>query len=272
MAEKTKSNNEKEETREKFKILVNEPSPFVATTATKLMSSSSVCELINCLFKPVFSDFIGSSIQVNSNGAAAQVMANIPVYPNPEGIVPDVPLNAFYATLYFADRGSNAAGVKTLRNITEASKETGKLSIGQRYMQMNKSALLTKTYEISDETKEAIEEFMYVNPYTGIGKGFWDQHIIEYGESVGTPWNPKVTANVKITGLNINAIIAKIFGEQNEEGEKYNYLITPNIPASDMPINKNVIFQISRMEMAEFNQFVNSIFNGSVASSYTPAR
>ena len=92
------------ENKEKLRISLATPMPFEAVTKSKFMKPSDLCKLANNLFKSVFVDYVGCGININTQASNAGIVQ----FASADGLVNDVPQNAYYLTLYFQDLGVTA--------------------------------------------------------------------------------------------------------------------------------------------------------------------
>ena len=265
--------NQQEQKREPVRINVVEPCEFDSLTESMFITSTDLCKMINGLFAGLFADFIGSSIQCNT--AAVGNMNGVQVYPNPDGILNDIPLNAYYVNLIFKDRGNEIkkGEVKTmisLNNNTNNGASTG-ISLKERYARLNGILMSSRNYKISDETKEAVEEFMIVPRNIKFNDKFWNNRVIEYTEGIAVGmYDNKFVSHCKIIGLSLEKLIAKIYGAKDENGNSVEYLVTPCVlPHLGLQNGTGIsMFQVSRMDTKNFKTLISSLCGGSYATNY----
>lgn len=252
---------------EPTRIKVNGVRTFEPITQTMIIETNEMCNLINSLFAPVFHDYVGSAIMFNSAGAAG-IAAGMPVYPNPDGVITDIPLNQHYATIIFKDLGSLADGessIKNLKNINDVKADSS--SLRSRYMAFASVANRSKNYELTLDTKEALEEFMLRPRYAPVNKDFWNRRVLEYAEPVQGIYDNKMISHVRVIGLSLDALVSKIFGTKDDEGNRVEYLVTPcTIPQTAVQ-NPNTLFQISRLDTTNFTKLTGIMYGGSPLSS-----
>ena len=142
-------------------IDVQEPMEFRSTTESMFVDSTELCTIINGLFSGIFGDYAGCSIHLNSQRAAGEV-GGVPVYPNPDGVVDGVPLNAHYVSLIFKDRGEMPKGAdgkplmhKNLIALRSDNKKDNS-SIASRYFNYIGSYTKNRNYDVSEETKASL--------------------------------------------------------------------------------------------------------------------
>ena len=278
MADNNYNNNNSQATEEKkksFKIRVKDPIDFEATTQTMFVESNELCKTINSLFAPIFKDYVGCVIQMNSAGANGN-FNGIQMMPNPDGVIADVPLNAYYVTLIFKDRGDASSNeIKNLRNLHDIKGANNNApQLANRYMAYAGSAARSRNYDVTDETKEALEDFMWKSYNQKLGKGFWDKHIVEYAEYMSAGlYDQKPISHVKIMGLSLDRLVSAIYGMKDDEGNDVEYMVTPTNVPPVLNVQTNLIFQINRLSVKNFKELTSKLYSGTpLASTFVPYR
>lgn len=253
------------EKREPTKIIVNGVRDFTPITQTMIIETNEMCSLINSLFAQVFHDYVGSAIMLNSAGAAG-VAVGMPVYPNPDGVISDIPLNQYYVTIIFKDRGNAPEGsIKNLKNLHEPTNDN---SLRGKYLAFAGAANRSKNYEITQDTKEALEEFMMRPRFANLNKDFWNRRVLEYAEPISQGvYDTKYVSHVRVIGLSLDALVAKIFGTKDEDGNRVEYLVTPCVVPQTAVQNSNTLFQVSRLDTNNFTKLTGMMYGGSPLSS-----
>lgn len=199
---------------------------FEGDMKTNIVSSIEMAEIVSSLFAPAFSDYYGCNVRIN-DGRANPVIAN------------SMPLGAIYVDLFFKDQGKAAEG--TWKNINlRGSNDEGKSDLGSRFARVNGTINTGRVYEVTKETYEALEEFTFNG-----GRVRWNEHTQE----IVTPMTAygKEEVVVCISGLSLNKIITKIYGEKTEEG-RYEYIANPS---TIIPNKANeFIMQVSQLDLA----------------------
>lgn len=265
--------NEQNTQREPLRINVVKERKFDSLTESLFCSSTDICKMINGLFAGLFPDYVGCSIQCNTNVTGN--VNGIPVYPNPDGVLNELPLNSYYVNIIFKDRGNSAlrdGEVKTmipLHQVNGNNNSGG--SLKDRYVRFNGIMMSSKNYKISDETKEAIEEFMIIPNGIKLNDKFWNSRTIEYTEGVSVGlYDNKYVSHCRIVGLSLEKLISKIYGSKDENGNSVEYLVTPCVlPHLGFQNGSGIsMFQISRMDTKNFKKLISTLCGGSYASSY----
>ena len=228
---------------EKTTIGVAEHVAFEGDMKTNLVSTIEMGEIVSSLFKPAFTDFYGCNIRVNTGNN--NYTGTLP------GAISTVPTGAIYVDLYFKDLGRSATGaVKTLspfgqpvKKTTENGEEKKGNNLAERFQRVNASnnaAAPGHVYEVSEETYEALEEFMFVrNPR-------WREHTQEISVNMGMIGS-KEEVVVCISGLSLDKILTAIYGSKTKEGE-FEYSAVPStiIPGH----NNEFIMQVTQLNLA----------------------
>ena len=192
----------------KAKINVNEHAPFGGNMKCNLMSRMEMAEIVSSLFGGVFRDYAGCKIRIN-DGRGLPAVVNT--------IAP----GALYVDLYFKDQSADTSSDKIATLSIAGKKKDGddKASLSERYTRVM-GTIPGRMYVVSKETYECLEEFMFNGPRTQ-----WNNHTQE----ITTQMNPysKDEVLVTISGLDLNKIIAKIYGTKTEEG-RYEYMAAPS--------------------------------------------
>lgn len=225
---------------EKTTIDVAEHVAFEGDMKTNLVSTIEMCEIVSSLFKPAFTDFYGCNIRANTGNN--NYVGTLP------GAISTVPVGSIYVDLYFKDLGRSSTGaLKTLslfgQNVAKKDDEKKGNNLAKRFEQVNASnnaAADGHVYDVSKETYEALEEFMFVrNPR-------WREHTKEMSVSMGMIGS-KEEVVVCISGLSLDKILTKIYGSKTKEGE-FEYSAVPStiIPGQ----NNEFIMQVTQLNLA----------------------
>lgn len=214
--------------QETWKIVLTEPKKFEGDMKTNIISSIEMADIISSLFSSVFNDYYGCNVRVN-DGHASPVVTN------------SLPYGAIYVDLYFKDQ---PAQENLLKNIEPYAKDAeGKPkdpnSLGARFTRMNGSISTGRVYSVSKETYEALAEFMPTGPFR------WNEHTQEISTPMGVYSKEEVV--VCISGLDLNKIITKIYGDRTDE-TTYEYIATPStiIPSR----TSEFIMQVTQLDIA----------------------
>ena len=219
---------------EKTAIVVAEHTAFEGDMKTNLVSSIEMAEIVSSLFSPAFADYYGCNIRINDGS-------------NPVALA-TVPNGAIYVDIYFKDRGRNTGkSIKNLELRGQVKKDNEEKKDGNnlaaRFMAVNATnngANNGRVYDVTKDTYEALDEFMFARNVR------WIDHTQEISANMGVIGS-KEEAVVCITGLSLDKILTKIYGNKTEEGE-FEYVATPStmIPGR----NKEFIMQVCQLNLA----------------------
>ena len=190
----------------KAKINLNEHAPFGGNMKCNLMSSMEMAEIVSSLFGGVFRDYAGCKIRINDGRGLPAVVNTIPA-------------GALYVDLYFKDQSADKSDKIATLSVHGKKDDDKKTSLSERYTRVM-GTIPGRMYDVSKETYECLEEFMFNGPRTQ-----WLNHTQE----ITTQMNPysKDEVLLTISGLDLNKVIAKIYGTKTEEG-RYEYMATPS--------------------------------------------
>lgn len=218
-----KTNNEKVE---KATINVVEHAKFEGDMKTNIISSIDMADIISSFFAPAFSDYYGCNVRIN-DGRANPVIAN------------SMPFGAIYVDLFFKDQGKAAEG--TWKNIVPRGQATeGGTDLGSRFLRVNGSANTGRAYEVTKETYEALEEFTFNG-----ARARWNEHTQEITTPMSAYGKDEVV--VCISGLSLNKIITKIYGDITEEA-RYEYIAYPSTIIPNK--TQEFIMQVCQLDLA----------------------
>lgn len=234
------SNNIKSKGTEKkdFRIEVLEHLAFEGDMKANITSTVDMAETISSLFAGLFSDYYGCKIRVNDGSATPCVATSMAP-------------GALYVDLYFKDRGAAVDG--SIKNIlpkgAKLDGEDEKVDLGSRFFKVS-GENNGRHYNVTPKTYEALEEFMVTGKKTR-----WAEHTQEIPNNMAVYGN-KEEAVVCITGLDLNKIISKIYGEKTEDGI-YEYIALPStvIPGK---LQEFIMF-IVQLDLASVRKLQNSL-------------
>ena len=218
------------EKNEKANIRLLEHAEFEGDMKTNIISSIDMAEIVGSLFAPAFSDYYGCNVRVN-DGRANPIIAN------------SMPIGAIYVDLFFKDRGDVKDGKwknLELRNKIANDAESGKPSLGDRFHRLNGQLNNGRAYNVTKETYEALDKFTF-NP----GRTRWAEHTQEITSPMSIYGKDEIV--VCISGLSLNKIITEIYGGEDENDNKYEYMATPStiIPST----TQEFIMQVCQLDL-----------------------
>lgn len=186
--------NKAEEKKEPIRINVEEHLKFSPNTECKFINTIELEQIVDGVFGPVFRDYIGCKISLNAGS-----LTN-----------PNIPLNELYVTIYLAERKNDAPMTNVVRRINKGHSKFESL------MKMSGSDA-GRMYEVTPETYEALDEFRFF-PAQKVNANFWAAMTTEMTYTLGytASYNQEIVACV--TGLSLDAILNKAYGNRTEEG------------------------------------------------------
>lgn len=218
--------------KEKANISVVDHLEFKGDLKSSIISSIEMAEIVSAFFAPAFSDYYGCNIRVN-DGHINPAIAN------------SVPLGAIYVDLYFKDQGKNDKGGWKNLELNSNKNESG-TDLSTRFFRVNNQANKSRAYKVTDETYEALEEFMFIGNHFKIN---WNLHTQEIQSPMSVYGKEEIV--VCISGISLEKIISKIYGTVTDDA-RYEYKV---LPETIIP-NKNgefimMVFQLDNNAVRE---------------------
>lgn len=244
--------NEKKNDKASFEL--EEHFAFEGDMKTNLLSSAEMSNKINAMFGAVFSDFVGCRVRINT-GASTPGVSPI--------VLETIPVGSIYVDLYFKDNGpckdDRFKSIK-LRGAANSNKgNDNEESRSKQYFAVAARIAPTATgriYDVTKETYDILEEFMN---YRNIRWAAYTQEIAEPMNVYGG----KEEAVVCITALNLDKILAKMYGDKTENGRvEYMAIPTTPIPTS----SGEFILQVSQLNTAVVNKLQSELGIGTAAA------
>ena len=264
---------------EKLRVSLETPLPFDAVTKSKFMSPADLCKLANNLFKSVFVDYVGCGININTPASNAGVVQ----FASVDGLVNDVPQNAYYLNLFFQDLGVTAdpdsGQYNALSRLHGNSKVTnGGLSAA--FDSFTETRSNPHQYALTAEAKELLEDFVFTVPYQQkLPKEFWARHVFEFQQNNGYFSMNKPSIHVGVRGIDINKVINHIYAKLvdgvfvDDQGDPVEYQTMFYVPPTFGRAGSDLIVKIDQLDRNTFRNFVDGMYSGSIMSnSYIPAR
>ena len=277
-AQVNQTQGEEEIIQDKCKLNVS-PIQFTSTVDGQLIPSVQLEEVINATFRPVFRDYVGCNIVYTT--------VNLPV-PNavgPNGFVAynqNKPMGfttipRFEVNLYFqtgANAGRCAEGA--ISNVRPFASKAAS-SMAARIEAINKRSILGKNLTLTDDTKDMLDEF-FLAPYrenatvvdptdpdrkrkihANVPK--WDKGLIYEVTDGGTVMGNFNTLYLKVTNLDLIAILKKIYGSKNELGHQVDYEVRGIKPISysPNPAESTLLLMINRLDCSNVAELSRSL-------------
>ena len=201
------------ETKKPLQLEITTPERFDKLAATTLTTTQKLAKRINKLFSSAFLDYHGSVVYCTAgNGNVA-------------------PYQQFMVELHFkpVPVGNVSAGedrVRAFKPIEEVKGDDIVASLKNIYGSMRTSA----RFQLTEDAAQILSEFMLpglnIDPWK---PSSYDQVKGEYQDNVMYGQSPIM---VKITGLDLVALIRKIYGFKNESGQRVDYGVIPYGPVT----------------------------------------
>lgn len=215
--------------RPKRGYLEVQPLPFDSTIQTKAITTVELCYSINKLFNSICQDYDGSIIVMNQFGNLELV-------------------------LYFSDKGepTDSSKFKNLINTSVVKKTDSALDRLKRVSTRN----FSRTFELTDDTKDLLEEFMNIRPNQKVN---WANrnNVTEVSQQTSYS-NAANKISVKVTGLDLQKILRKIYGSKIN-GNKVDYQLTVVTPIGQMVGSyANYLMTLSRLDCSKLEELCTS--------------
>lgn len=209
---------------------------FPGDMKTAILTSIDMANIISNMFAGVMPDYYGCRVRVN--------YGNVPVVNN------TMPGGALYVDLFFKDQCTEEDKKNIIPRNSQSNNNRGDLAA--RFARVN-GANNGRVYTVTKQTYEMLEEFMRTGPRTR-----WMDHTFESASPMGPYGKDEVV--VCITGLDLDRIITKIYGNK-DQNSRYEYQAKA---ASILP-NKNneFIMTVTKLDLSAVRDLQESlgIFN-----------
>lgn len=279
MAKEEKTTTATQEDHVPASINVPSPKAFLSTTESKLMTTMEVMEHINSLLRPVLREYVGCSIMMNNAIMGGPIEPSMVRSLTPEGFMLDVPAQALYVNLYFRPNASEDSGIVNLVDVAERARqkstEKKKAADNGDYKTLDLGRIDTvfggksvqAHYDLTDDTKEALSEFVFFPK-----NAHWERHVHETYEAV--PYGTSI-ASVRVSGLSLERILAKIYGTKDVDGNQYQYAVAVSNLINDRASGVNgFLLSITRADADQIRELgIRLGMLGKVsAQGYVPCR
>lgn len=164
---------------------------FDGVLKTKLTTTTDLAKTLNKIFKPVFSDYVGSLILPNQMGG-------------------------FDTVVYFKDSGIKDERAKAIQHLVQQA-NNGQLTMSERIQNIN-TRYRNKTYDLTRDCKDVFKEFM-ITERNNNKKINWNRYVVEKTE----PNYNGYSVYVQLNGIDIMKIIRKLYGGTSKDGKRIDY-------------------------------------------------
>ena len=188
------------------KRLKIEPVPleFPALINTLATDTNSMASIINSLFRPVFSQYKGSKIEVVQN-------------------------RQLQCSIFFVDKAPEEGKYKAIQSIINKDND----STENRIFAMNQFNSFKsgnrKMYKLTDDAKELLYDFIPSNFFNRDGKVNWG-NVVREGTYQTVPFQQEIYVQVAV---DLYKVLKAIYGSKSEDGGHWNYLLNVNYPINN---------------------------------------
>ncbi len=206
------------ETKKPLQLEITQPEAFDELAATSLTTTQRLAKRINKLFSSAFLDYHGSVVYCTAgNGNVA-------------------PNQQFMVELHFKPVavGSVSAGEDRVRAFKPIEETNAGDDIVAGLKNIYGSMRTSQRFQLTEDAAQILSEFMLPGVNNGLNIDPWkpssyDRVKGEYQDNVMYGQSPVM---VKITGLDLIALIRKIYGYKNNAGKRVDYGVLPYGPVT----------------------------------------
>lgn len=218
--------NNTTETKKPLQLEITTPEKFDKLAATTLETTQRLAKRINKLFSSAFVDYHGSVVYCTAgNGNVA-------------------PNQQFMVELHFKPVAAGSIHpsedrVRAFKPIAETSAGTEDIVAGIKNIYGNLRT--SSKFELTSEGAQILSEFVLPGVDNGKNVDPWKPSSFNTikAEYVDTPQYGQSPIMVKVCGLDLIRLIAKIYGRKNEAGKKVEYGVIPYGPVT--PLNNQMV-------------------------------
>lgn len=235
---KAAAETEAAETQETGKRIKIEPVPIKFNALVDILynDTTGLAAIVNSLFRPVFSQYKGSKIEVVQN---RQLLCSI----------------------FFVDKAPEEGKYKAIQSIIDKDNNSSENRIFAMNQFYNIKSGNRKWYKLTKEAKELLTDFIPNQFFDGNGKVRWDNAIREGSYQIA-PFQQEVYMQVAI---DIYKVLRAVYGNEAPDGGQWNYQVNIGFPVN--PVNTMVGQQIAN-KWQVFIMRVNSKDVDALASQY----
>lgn len=229
------------DTSQKKTITLAEPIDFPSQIETQMMTTYDLSKLMNTFFGNAVADYEGCICTIDQMSGKLNV------------------------ELYFREKQSNDPDKTiTVKRVTEAIGAYGAhRAINPAQMIQNISNIMSsnsRLYTLTDDAKEYLYDFIVKDPKVPFEKINWNQYYVEQHDQM---YNMQ-TVYVKVTGIDVNAILKTIFGNRRKVADdKYSYFDYSIAVVRPVGVgytnNQNFLITIQRFDQHEVEKLASKV-------------
>jgi hypothetical protein len=186
-------------------------------------------ETVACLFKPAFRDYADCKVCLNTGDV-------------PQAVAADIPIGSLYVKLYF--RPNESRSEKAIANIVGRNRSEGRSRFDSLCRMSGANS--GRTYDVTTETYEALDDFRFFNRRKANWNNLTSEVVSQYGYSVS--YNEEIL--VEITGISLEAVLNKVYGERTDEGW-FQYQASPVQCVAN--VGGEYVIQITKLDMKKLD-------------------
>lgn len=220
------------------KKLKIEPTPLKFPSLLDILYSDTtgMASLVNSLFRPVFSQYKGSKIEVTQN---RQLLCSI----------------------FFVDKAPEEGKYKAIQNIINKENDSAENRIFAMNQYLSFKTGNRKMYKLTKEAKEMLSDFVPNSFLDTNGKIRWDSAIREAQYAIA-PFQQEIYVQVAI---DLYKVLKAIYGSDAPDGGKWQYMVNVGFPANPM---NTAVGQMVANKWHLFIMRVNSKDVDAIAAQY----
>ena len=252
----TMVNNEKTEIR-------IQPEPFHWNVKTEITTSMKLADKISSFFAGIFKDYSGCQIRINDGHGYPSAMQYIP-----SGAVY---VNLYFSTKYEINNTGELFAIATKEmktvdprvnweNNRNVPKKEQLCAPTSSYLNLTSIYSNSNAFEISKDMKDILAKYTF----EGEDNVRWTDHLFEEITSIGV-YDSGTETVLNVSGIDINKIIADIYGINNGE-KRYDYSVNPSTIIPNRA--GEFIVQISQLDTRVVRELQNAlgVFNNNGAN------
>jgi len=204
-----------------------EPVDFNGTTKTAIISTVDLASEINSIFRPIFSDYEGSTV------------------------IADIYTGQLHLSLYFKDKGT--PGKDQLKNLSNVLQDPNNRNVSaieriQRFNTRNSN----KTYELTQGTKEILSDYIYAQQK---GKVNWNQCVSEVTEQGHSSYS----VYVKVVGIDLIKLLRKKYNKKGAFNDYQINLLKPLGQGFTAMDTSNFLISITQLDIRKVEDLCRKI-------------